>query len=166
MTTGFAFSFIERCIKESFADRHFGKAEMQQVIDELFPESPQCVYCGSREIRRWDHLYPVAAGGDAVVGNMVPACGRCDDSKQDLPYREWVISAARYSPKSQGVPDLDIRLARIDAYVAHHRYSPRPIEQRLSPTESAELTRIRERAAELRRDLDALVNAFRERTGS
>jgi len=166
MTTGFAFTFIERCIKESFANRHFGKPQMQQVIDELCPQSPQCVYCGSMDLRRWDHLYPVAAGGDTVVGNMVPACGRCDDSKQDLPYREWVTSSARYSPKSQGVTDLDVRLARLDSYVSRHKYSPRPIEQRLTQAEAAELARIRGKAAELRRDLDALVEAFRERNGA
>jgi hypothetical protein len=165
MTTGFAFSFLERCIKESFATRRFGKPEMKQVIGELSPESPQCVYCGSADLRRWDHLYPVAVGGDTVVGNMVPACSRCDDSKQDLPYRQWVLSAARYSPMSQGVRDLESRLARIDAYVASPSYSPRPIEQRLLEDEARELANIRKRAVELRNELDQLINKYRTQTG-
>jgi hypothetical protein len=85
MTTGFGFSFLERSIRESFASRRFGKAYMEQILGELSDGRVECVYCGSPEVHRWDHLFPVAAGGDTVVGNMVPACARCDDSKQDLP---------------------------------------------------------------------------------
>jgi len=151
MTTGFAFSFIERCIRESFATRRFGKPEMTQIIHELCSGDPECVYCGSIDVRRWDHLFPVAAGGDTVIGNMVPACSRCDDSKQALAYRDWVLSAARFSPRTRGVPDLESRLSRIDSYVERHTYAPRPIEQRLDREETRELEKIRQRAPIARR---------------
>jgi len=117
-TAGFAFSYIERCINESFARRRFGKSEMSQVLEHLSQGRVECAYCGSPEVRRWDHLFPVASGGDTVLGNMVPACARCDDSKRDIPYRQWMLSYAQFSPKSQRVPDLDLRLSALDKYVA------------------------------------------------
>ena len=64
---------------------------------------PECVFCGNREVKRWDHLVPVMKGGETVLGNMVPACARCDDSKQAFPFEEWMVSDAKWSPKSRGV---------------------------------------------------------------
>jgi len=80
-------------------------------------------------------------------------------------YHYWMLSSVRFSPMSQGVADLEARIARIDTYVANHAYFPRPIEQRLSEEETRELVSIRERAAQLRKDLDQLIQKFRDRTG-
>jgi hypothetical protein len=162
MTTGFGFVTLGRCIRETFTTWNFGAEQREQVLRELCPAGPECVYCGSPDVGRWDHLYPVAEGGDTVIGNMVPACPRRDDSKGQRPYRQWMLGDARYSPKTRGVPDLEARLARIDAYVAAHAYRPVPVEERLTPEEAAELARLREAMALLRRDLDALVGRYRE----
>jgi len=165
MTTGFAFSYIERCIKENLASRKFGKKEMEAVINQLCSGHPRCIYCGSPDVGRWDHLYPVARGGDTVLGNMVPACNRCDDSKQDHAYAEWMLSDARFSPKSRAVADLEDRLRQIEAYVASHSYTPRPIEERLAPGELARLDFIRKKASSLRAELESLIHDVRARTG-
>lgn len=165
MTPGFAFSYVERCIKESLTMRQFGVPEMKLIVSELFDGDPECVYCGSSDVSRWDHLFPVARGGDTVIGNMVLACARCDDSKQASPYADWILSDARYSPKSRGVPDLDARIARIQMYVEAHAYSPRSIEKRLTRGELKRLETIRGSAAILRSELKALVQDVRARTG-
>ena len=70
-TTGFSFSNVERAIQEGFARRQFGKAEIRQVL-AFFGDPSQCVYCGSPDVRRWDHVVPVREGGETVLGNIVP----------------------------------------------------------------------------------------------
>ena len=96
-TTGFAFSNVERALQESLANRQFGQQEMRKVIE--FFGLPLCVYCGSNEIKRWDHLVAVKNGGETVIGNMVPACAKCDDSKRDIAFDVWMQSDSPNSPK-------------------------------------------------------------------
>ena len=56
-----------------------------------------CVYCGSaeEELTR-DHFVPITAGGLTTLGNIVPACARCNSIKHNtLP--ETFLSSERYS---------------------------------------------------------------------
>ena len=106
-TIGFAFSSVERALQEEFADRKFGKAEIESILAH-FGNPPKCAYCGD-EVRRWDHLVPVREGGETVIGNMVPACARCDDSKRNEPFQKWMLSDVRFSPKSRQVSDINER---------------------------------------------------------
>ena len=53
-------------------------------------------------MRRWDHVVPVAKGGDTVVGNMVIACSRCDYSKQASEFERWMNGDWRGCPKERG----------------------------------------------------------------
>ena len=165
-TAGFAFSIVQRAIYESIAARQFGRAEIAEVLAFFNDEPPQCVFCGSTAIARWDHLISVFSGGDTVLGNMVPACSLCDDSKRHHPYMEWAYSDVPGSPKTRGIPDLDQRLTRIQAYVAHYEYAPQPLTTRLAPSELEELESIREVLLAARRQFEELVSAYRARTGS
>jgi len=131
-TPGFSFSIVKRALLECIAVRQFGKKEIKQVTAFFGGAPPVCVFCGASPIERWDHLIPVSRGGDTVLGNVVPACGRCDDSKRDLPFEVWALSSAPNSPGTPGVPDLDQRLARIREYVAKYAYQPRSPDQRLT----------------------------------
>lgn len=163
---GFAFSNLERALHECLSQRDFGAPQMEQVI-EFFGGHPSiCVYCGAESPRRWDHLVPVRSGGETVLGNMVPACARCDDSKQDLPVEEWWESGRRYSPASGKAEERAARLAKLRAYVAHFNYRPRKLEDRLSPEERARLERIRETARDLRTEFDDLVRVYGHRVRS
>ena len=139
---------------------------MAQVLAFFDTAEPECVFCGSSAIRRWDHLVAVSQGGETVLGNMVPACGRCDDSKQHFPFEEWMIGDAKWSPKSQGVTDVQQRVERIKAYVAHFDYQVRPLETRLTEQELERLEEIRSRLEALRSDVDTLITDFRQRAGS
>jgi len=56
----------------------------------------RCVYCGMTfgEIRvTWDHVIPVARGGAHGIGNLVPACQRCNSSKGKRTVTEWRIAS-------------------------------------------------------------------------
>jgi len=165
-TPGFAFSTVERALQECLAARQFGKEEIAKVLEFFGDDPPECVYCGSHEVRRWDHLVPVNKGGETVLGNMVLACARCDDSKRDLPFEEWMRSDAAGSPKSRGVKDIDQRVESIKAYVHRFGYTPQSLEERLDEHELERLTTIRSRLQELRKDIDALIEDYRTRTGN
>lgn len=161
-TPGFSFSIVERSLRECIARREFGKLEMAQIV-EFF--GPSCAYCGTSPIQRWDHLVPISRGGDTVLGNVVPACSKCDDSKRDLLFDEWAVCSAPNSPRSRGVPDIEGRLHRIREYASRYDYAPLPPEKRLDADELRQFEVIRQDLSRLRRDVDKLIAMYRGRTG-
>ncbi len=163
-TAGFSFAMIKRTLKECFADRQFGLEEIAKVREFFGAEQPECAFCGSPEVKRWDHLLPISKGGDTVLGNMVPACAQCDDSKQDKPFEEWMTSDAKYSPKSLGVKDVDQRIKRIKTYIQHFGYVPRSLEDRLNKHELERLKIIRSKLLDIRDDIEMLIKDYRART--
>jgi hypothetical protein len=153
-------------LQECLARREFGADEKNSVV-ELFGGPPvRCSFCGSSAVRRWDHLVPVMKGGEAVPGNLVPACARCDDSKQDFPFEEWMTGDTPASPKSRETDRLPQRVALLKAYVRRFDYVLRPLEDRLSDDELADLLTIRSDLAALRERIDSLIARYRERPGS
>ena len=46
----------------------------------------------------------------------MPACGKCNQSKGNKPWREWMVSGAPLSPKTRGIPDLEEHMGRLAAY--------------------------------------------------
>jgi hypothetical protein len=163
MTIGFGFSFVGRALQESLANRQFGKAEMMKIIEYLMSDPPQCVYCGSIEIKRWDHLIAVKNGGETVIGNMVPACSKCDDSKRDIAFDIWMQSDFPSSPKSRGIQDIQERINRIYKYMNHFNYQVKPLDTRLTPDELIELERIKESIQRIRKECEDLVASFAKR---
>ena len=80
----------------------------------------ECAYCGS-ECSEWDHLRPLVlnkkpTGYVSEIHNLVPACGKCNQSKGNKPWASWIVSDAKLSPKSKGVKDLDRRIELLSAY--------------------------------------------------
>ena len=53
-----------------------------------------------------------------MIGNLVPACGKCNQSKGNKPWRDWMTSSAQRSPATRGIPDLRQRMERLDAFEA------------------------------------------------
>ncbi len=163
MTPTFGFSILTHAVREGLSTRRFGKSEVEAVITFFGPRPPECVFCGSADIRRWDHLIPVGLGGDTVLGNMVLACSRCDHSKGRRPFDEWMRSDAPFSPASRGVPDLERRIARLNAYMVHFGYSPRQHQERLTPDELSRFAVIRTKRRELRREINELIRLYQGR---
>jgi hypothetical protein len=91
-------SMIDRAFKDAHATRCCTSdlASLKQYFqkDGLI----LCLYCGEKQADRWDHYYPVSKGGDTVVGNLVPACAICDDSKQALTLDEWAAGSGKHRP--------------------------------------------------------------------
>ena len=83
-------------------------------------DSFQCSYCGANATE-WDHLRPLVlnkkpTGFISEIHNLVPACGKCNQSKGNKDWRVWMISGAKLSPKTKGVNDIKIRMERLEFY--------------------------------------------------
>lgn len=57
------------------------------LVAELFDNA--CAYCGGPH-ESWDHVVPVAAGGDSTPGNIVPCCIACNSSKGSRDVWDWL----------------------------------------------------------------------------
>lgn len=80
----------------------------------------RCAYCGDLSTE-WDHLRPLVldrrpTGYISEIANLVPACGKCNQSKGNKPWREWMLGAAERSPAARGIPGTQDRVARLEAY--------------------------------------------------
>lgn len=98
--------------------------DAQQVDDALavlgMDSVAVCAYCGDTATE-WDHFRPLVVaqkptGYISEIHNLVPACGKCNQSKGNKNWREWMLSSARLAPASRGVADLDDRVARLAAF--------------------------------------------------
>ena len=79
-----------------------------------------CVYCGDRA-SEWDHLRPLVkrkrpTGYVSEIANLVPACGKCNQSKGASYWRDWMLGPAKQSPFSRAILDLEARVERLAAY--------------------------------------------------
>lgn len=147
MYPGFGLSMLDRAVKEFFATR-CTRNDLGKIRD-FFTRDGQihCAYCDAPNPTRWDHIHPVSRGGYTVPGNLVPACGRCDDSKQDREIEEWVSSKSKHRPKAEQLQSI---LDRIRAYQSAFPYSPVEFEKRLTEAQRAIYQRFRQKLDELR----------------
>lgn len=60
--------------------------DWKSVLEEF---DYSCAYCGSKEGLEQDHLIPFSDGGTTTIDNIVPACRRCNASKQNKDVIEW-----------------------------------------------------------------------------
>ena len=57
--------------------------------------SSPCAYCKSNEKISIDHVIPIARGGTHSIGNILPACSKCNSSKGAKTIQEWKRGATR-----------------------------------------------------------------------
>jgi 5-methylcytosine-specific restriction endonuclease McrA len=80
----------------------------------------RCAYCGD-SATEWDHLRPIVTGQEPTgyiteIANLVPSCGKCNQSKGKSYWRAWMEGNAKLPPKSRGVADLAARVQRLQLY--------------------------------------------------
>lgn len=96
------------------------EVETALSILHMDPDDVLCAYCGGQS-SEWDHLRPLVfrqkpTGFISEIRNLVPSCGKCNQSKGNKYWKDWITSDARLSPKSRQVPDLEQRIARLERY--------------------------------------------------
>jgi hypothetical protein len=81
----------------------------------------RCAYCGDPSTE-WDHLRPLVinrrpTGYISEIANLVPACGKCNQSKGNTAWRKWMLNArAKLSPTGRGIADVAERIGRLEAF--------------------------------------------------
>lgn len=90
----------------------------------------RCAYCGD-PTTEWDHFRPLVTakrptGYITEIANLVPACGKCNQSKGNKSWKSWIRSAARRSPMVRQVPDLEAKILRLEAF--EHWRTPTKID--------------------------------------
>lgn len=100
----------------TFYPREAEVAEALSILG-LDPNDLRCAYCGDPSTE-WDHFRPLVqdqrpTGYVSEIANLVPSCGKCNQSKGAQDWHAWMISAAPLSPASRSVPDLESRVARL-----------------------------------------------------
>lgn len=97
------------------------EAEVREALEVLgMLERVTCSYCGDTSTE-WDHLRPLVqhqrpTGYISEIHNLVPACGKCNQSKGNKHWLTWMRSTARLSPTARGVADIEERIARLQEY--------------------------------------------------
>jgi len=98
------------------------EAEVDEALEILGMRRGACVcaYCGDNK-SEWDHLRAVVkdrapTGYITELANLVPACGKCNQSRGNRDWREWMLSPARYSPRTRGISGMEARMARLESY--------------------------------------------------
>ena len=90
----------------------------------MTPETFQCAYCGNKATE-WDHLRPLVknkmpTGYISEIHNLIPSCGKCNQSKGNKDWKAWMLSDATLSPTSRGIKDIPQRIKRIEDYEKFH----------------------------------------------
>jgi HNH endonuclease len=98
--------------------------EVDEALEILSMDRLQCscAYCGGTKTE-WDHFRPIVekrrpTGYITEIANLVPACGKCNQSKGNKHWRAWIIGPAPGSPATQRVPELDARIDRLQHFEA------------------------------------------------
>lgn len=80
----------------------------------------RCSYCGDK-CTEWDHLRPIVkdkrpTGYISDIYNLVPSCGKCNQSKGNKDWYEWIKSDAKLSPKKRNIENLDDKMERLKKF--------------------------------------------------
>lgn len=96
--------------------------QVQEALEILNMDetSIQCSYCGDSKTE-WDHLRPLVidqrpTGYISEIYNLVPSCGKCNQSKGNKPWESWMLSDAKLSPKTREIENINERIKRLRAY--------------------------------------------------
>lgn len=72
-----------------------------QWIAIQFQFNIACAYCGKDAPLTQDHLTPLVRNGELTASNIVPACKRCNSSKNKIPFRIWYPAQPFYDPERE-----------------------------------------------------------------
>lgn len=80
----------------------------------------RCAYCGDKATE-WDHFRPLVKDGRPTgyiseIRNLVPACGKCNQSKINNDWYKWMTGNAPKSPQKRGVKNLKTFIERLKKY--------------------------------------------------
>ena len=100
--------------------------EIEDVLQTLGMDKEHitCVYCGN-SYTEWDHFRPLVknkmpTGYISEIHNLVPSCGKCNQSKGNMNWKTWMLGTAPLSPHSRQIPDIEYRIAKLEEFEQHY----------------------------------------------
>ena len=100
------------------------EAEVDEVLKILGMTKGQCVcaYCGDKK-SEWDHFRAVVkdrkpTGYITELANLVPACGKCNQSRGNKDWKQWMTGSAKQSPAMRQIKNLEERVRYLEAFEA------------------------------------------------
>ncbi|WP_127507582.1 HNH endonuclease [Paenibacillus humicus] len=98
------------------------ESDVKECLDilGLDPLNLKCSYCGDN-YTEWDHFRPLIidkkpTGYISDIYNLVPLCGKCNQSKGNKPWKTWILSNAKLAPKARGIKNIDERIKRLENF--------------------------------------------------
>jgi hypothetical protein len=98
--------------------------EIAKVLDLLGmnQHTIRCAYCGDK-YTEWDHFRPLIkrkrpTGYISEIHNLVPACGKCNQSKGNNYWKDWILSDAPLAPKNRLIFNVEQIISRLEDYEA------------------------------------------------
>jgi 5-methylcytosine-specific restriction endonuclease McrA len=76
---------------------HTVRLSRHQTTARFAEFSNRCAYCGSADQLIVEHFIPRSKGGPHAIGNILPACHRCNTSKTDHDPENWYRSRPYFS---------------------------------------------------------------------
>ncbi len=108
--------------------------EIKKALDilDLDPTDLRCSYC-SDKASEWDHLRPLIVdkkptGYISEIHNLVPSCGKCNQSKGNKNWKDWIVGPAKLSPKSRGIEGLENKIKNLKKFEKWKKVIPLDFE--------------------------------------
>ncbi len=137
--------------------------EVRQVLAilSLDPTDLRCSYCGD-PATEWDHLRPLVKDGKPTgypssIRNLVPSCGKCNQSKGSTNWKDWMLGVAQRSPSARKVAGIEQRIARLQQYESWADCVPLKMKDLVSPELWDEYYALQEEILSKMRDAQALA---------
>ena len=113
--------------------------EIRKVLEilKLDPSDLRCSYCGDKA-SEWDHLQPLVKAGKPTgypssIKNLVPSCGKCNQSKGSTNWKDWMRGIARHSPSARKIADIEHRITRLEQFESWANCIPLNVKDLVSP---------------------------------
>ncbi len=157
MAIGNAQNGLVRNLLGRLGEHSFTQVDWERVRDDIFGN--RCAYCGEADRLEMEHAIPINMEklGEHHLGNLVPACKRCNSDKGNKDYAEFLA-------------DQPERKKAIDAHMARSRYRPLRrnglLVRALLRAAHEETRALAERYANLLRELDEQIDREPSRTDS
>jgi hypothetical protein len=146
---------------------HPTEADVSQALSllALVADDLRCAYCGDTATE-WDHFRPIITrqrptGYISEIQNLVPSCGKCNQSKGASHWKRWMTGSAIRSPRTRGVPDLAERVARLEAFEAWRKPTVVDFETALGPSLWTRYWERHDRLLEMMRDCETTADEVR-----
>jgi hypothetical protein len=94
--------------------------ELALQILKMEPTDVRCSYCRNKATE-WDHLRPIVinlrpTGYISEIANLVPSCAKCNQSKRNAFWKDWMLSSAGLSPTARRLPNVPELISRLEEY--------------------------------------------------